>query len=666
MMAYQKIWRFWRTCGKGEQDRESVLRHFDRGLAYAIFPAVYPLVTTSGDIETYRALFRQYVPAIEALSSAGWEPIPYARTDNPNVAIERFGDMGMWDLHFTLRNYTDAPAEVTVTLDADRLYLTTDNHLPILAYDLLQGPHTAQVIAPEAWRVTVPANGARAFWVGRAETLRSHGSATAIEDLRRLWRAYSEEAADGGTERFDLCMKQIGSGQSSLAKQVEAAHTALGKLDDFVATVETEALVDLAKLVFRTKADLSGVGVAYSGLHCDAPRLVEGVRGDMTSAELRLTNAGKQPITDLSVRLLSPWPEGEVGSECTCDTSRLEPGATCAIKARLLAFAEAERTLLPYLVQIDGQVEGTPISVCVTIDLVARPAIEANAGPNRLYRDADTTISLRLTNRLDRPLTGTVELGKVAGLALDPSAPPFSLPARASAVLPIRVHTEPGVALGQLLLPFRTSGDDPAASTEGTLALLVTTPVPHATVPPTTAPIFIDGRLDEPAWRGEPTIPRLGLLANGKDPSEGTRVWLAHDNKGLYLALRCAESNMPALKAELTERGAPLYQDDDVEVFLLPPGEVAPLQLAMNALGTQSDSFGNNTPWQAAAQRGTDEWTVEVFVPYEVLGLTAPPPQGFVLPAQIGRQQKSKSETTAWSQCSAYRDTARFGDLVLK
>jgi hypothetical protein len=123
---------------------------------------------------------------------------------------------------------------------------------------------------------------------------------------------------------------------------------------------------------------------------------------------------------------------------------------------------------------------------------------------------------------------------------------------------------------------------------------------------------------------------------------------------------------MPALKAELTERGAPLYQDDDVEVFLLPPGEVAPLQLAMNALGTQSDSFGNNTPWQAAAQRGTDEWTVEVFVPYEVLGLAAPPPQGFVLPAQIGRQQKPKSETTAWSQCSAYRDTARFGDLVLK
>jgi len=666
MMAYQRIWRFWRACGKGEQDRESVLRHFDRGLAYAIYPAVYPLVTTSGDIETYRALFRQYVPAIEALSRAGWEPIPYARTDSPNVVIERFGDMGMWDLHFTLRNYSNEPTEVTVALDADRLHLLTDNREPIWAYDLLQGPHSAQIISPGGWRMGVPANGARAFWVGRAETLRSHASATTIEDLWRIWRAYSTEAADNGTERFDLCMKRIGSGQSSLAKEVEAAHTALGMLDDFVGTIETDAPVDLAKLVFRTKADLSGVGVAFSGLYCDAPRVVEGVRGDSASAELRLTNAGKQPITDLSVRLLSPWSEAEAGSECACDAARLEPGATGVVRAKLLAFAGAERTLLPYLVQIDGQVQGVPITICVPIDVVARPAIEANAGPNRLYRDGDASVSLRLTNRLNRPLSGSLELGKIAGLTLDPNAPTFSLAAQGEALLPIRVHTEPSVALGQLLLPFRTSGDDPAARTEGSLSLVVTTPVPQAIVRRTSTPISIDGRLDEAVWLGEPTIPRLGLIANGKDPSEATRVWITCDDKGLYLARRCAESNMPGVKAELTQRGAPLYQDDDVEVFLLPPGETAPLQLAINALGTQSDSFGNNAPWQAAAQRGTDEWTVEVFVPYEVLGVKGVPSKGSVLPAQIGRQQKSKSETTAWSQCSAYRDTARFGDLMFQ
>jgi hypothetical protein len=174
----------------------------------------------------------------------------------------------------------------------------------------------------------------------------------------------------------------------------------------------------------------------------------------------------------------------------------------------------------------------------------------------------------------------------------------------------------------------------------------------------------VDGRLDEPAWQSPPTIAQLGLYRDGKPPSEQTQVWITYDDVGLYVAYRCAESRMSAIKAELTARGAPLYRDDDVEFFLLPPGAKAPLQFAVNPLGAQSDNFGNDKPWQAAAQKGDAGWTVEAFIPYTVLGMAGPPAPGFVLPAQFGRQEKPKEETTSWSQCSAFIDADRFGDLV--
>jgi len=101
-------------------------------------------------------------------------------------------------------------------------------------------------------------------------------------------------------------------------------------------------------------------------------------------------------------------------------------------------------------------------------------------------------------------------------------------------------------------------------------------------------------------------------------------------------------------------------------MFILPPDETAPLQFAVNPLGTQSDSFGNEADWKAAAQRLEAGWAAEVFIPYDVLGLTEAPPAGFVLPAQFGRQQKPKSEITAWSSSTAFRDTDRFGDLVFR
>gem|GEM_PF-2635995 len=54
--------------------------------------------------ERDRNLFKKYIPIIKNLSSAGWETIPYATIDNPNVQFERYGSYEKNNLYYTIRN----------------------------------------------------------------------------------------------------------------------------------------------------------------------------------------------------------------------------------------------------------------------------------------------------------------------------------------------------------------------------------------------------------------------------------------------------------------------------------------------------------------------------------------------------------------------------------
>ena len=60
---------------------------------------------------------------------------------------------------------------------------------------------------------------------------------------------------------------------------------------------------------------------------------------------------------------------------------------------------------------------------------------------------------------------------------------------------------------------------------------------------------------------------------------------VTYDDRNLYFAFRCLESDMAALRAVITERGGPLYLDDDVELFFLPPQQGTPLQFVITTPG---------------------------------------------------------------------------------
>jgi hypothetical protein len=108
---------------------ELVEQYFQVCLFYGIYPSMFSHNASSDRYwddpalyERDRPLFQRYIPLIRRLNVAGWEPVTYATTSDPDdVYIERFGD---WpNLHFTLRNTTDDPITVDISVQADDLEL---------------------------------------------------------------------------------------------------------------------------------------------------------------------------------------------------------------------------------------------------------------------------------------------------------------------------------------------------------------------------------------------------------------------------------------------------------------------------------------------------------------------------------------------------------------
>jgi hypothetical protein len=165
------------------------------------------------------------------------------------------------------------------------------------------------------------------------------------------------------------------------------------------------------------------------------------------------------------------------------------------------------------------------------------------------------------------------------------------------------------------------------------------------------APLTIDGRLDEPSWKAvawtEPFVDILGDRA--PKPRFETRAKMLWDDEYFYFA---ADLEEPHLWATLTARDSVIFQDHDFEIFIDPDGDTHNYyELEINALATVWDlmlvqPYRDGGPaihaWDIAGlkaavnTRGTinrpsdrDEgWSVEIAIPWRILDEAAPGRRG--------------------------------------
>lgn len=111
---------------------EWVELYMKRCAFYAVFPSMFSHDASSDVYWTRpnlynrdRPLFKKYIPVISALNAAGWEPITHARSDNPQVYVERYGKPG-GPLYLTLFNDSGEEQTAAVTVEATALGLAAD------------------------------------------------------------------------------------------------------------------------------------------------------------------------------------------------------------------------------------------------------------------------------------------------------------------------------------------------------------------------------------------------------------------------------------------------------------------------------------------------------------------------------------------------------------
>ena len=149
-----------------------------------------------------------------------------------------------------------------------------------------------------------------------------------------------------------------------------------------------------------------------------------------------------------------------------------------------------------------------------------------------------------------------------------------------------------------------------------------------------TAPLDLDGKLNEAAWKSIPPAAFV-VTKDASKPATPTLVRAAYDAQYLYLGYQCFEKGQETQLVGTSKRDdMKIFRADAVETFLQPGGSGQPYyQIVANTEGGLWDEMWTGTrtrtKWsgeaiQAAGDMGFDVWTVELAVPFKALGVAAP------------------------------------------
>ena len=141
--------------------------------------------------------------------------------------------------------------------------------------------------------------------------------------------------------------------------------------------------------------------------------------------------------------------------------------------------------------------------------------------------------------------------------------------------------------------------------------------------------VLVDGRLDEEVWK---TRAYSGFLQRdpneGELPTEKTLVWVAYDEKHLYVAARMFDSEPKKITSRLGRRDD--FVDSDWFVFCFYPyyDKRSGYRFALTPAGTIFDQVLFNDEWddstwdgiwKGATQIDSKGWTVEMQIPFHQL-----------------------------------------------
>jgi hypothetical protein len=186
----------------------------------------------------------------------------------------------------------------------------------------------------------------------------------------------------------------------------------------------------------------------------------------------------------------------------------------------------------------------------------------------------------------------------------------------------------------------------------------------------------LDGELNEPDWQKAPSLGPFLLLRDHNPATQQTDVRVGYDDDNLYLGITAWEAEMTGVLATYDNvpqtHDAPVYQDDSLEVMIVPPGQT-PWHFALNPLSAHLEARGwtpagddkrFNPEWRVVTSRHSNRWIAEIAIPFRSLAPEGPfggPQWRF----NVGRNEKPQGELSTWAPLPSvsFFDFGGFGHL---
>jgi hypothetical protein len=164
----------------------------------------------------------------------------------------------------------------------------------------------------------------------------------------------------------------------------------------------------------------------------------------------------------------------------------------------------------------------------------------------------------------------------------------------------------------------------------------------------------LDGKLDDACWKLAPPATLRKFVGNAENAcTYPTEVRALFTLDGVYFGLRMTEPLPQELKTDLTARDdGMMWHQDCVELYLDVTGQNLGkfYQLILTARPAVMDLKDGDPAWNCAGlvtavHRGTDFWSMEVFIPFASLGVTEPLGSGKKWCGQITRHRTTDRRT---------------------
>lgn len=156
----------------------------------------------------------------------------------------------------------------------------------------------------------------------------------------------------------------------------------------------------------------------------------------------------------------------------------------------------------------------------------------------------------------------------------------------------------------------------------------------------TSAPVALDGKLDDAAWQTAAKIDRFYETSPGDNnpPKVNTIAYLTYDDRYFYIGIRADDPDPRQIRAPFVDRDGVIGTDDNIAVFLDTRNDKrSAIELRVNPRGIQADGIFNDANfnedfspdfyYDTAATIDDHGWSAEFRIPFSSLRYGSADPQ---------------------------------------